>query len=114
MGSDNRLIGEEDVVYLSGPMSNMPKCNRNAFFQAAAEIRRIYGCEVLNPAALPQEKNYPWYIRKAMKQIRKATVVVTLPGAALSDGARVEIRAAGDLDIPVIPIEEIVPCRRDG
>ena len=43
------MLKKTDVVYLSGPMSDLPDCNIPAFYAAEKILRNTYGCEVLNP-----------------------------------------------------------------
>ena len=49
-----RAIKPDDVVYISGPISGIPGGNGEAFAQAEKHIKEKYGCQVLNPAAMPE------------------------------------------------------------
>ena len=85
------MLKKTDVVYLSGPMSDLPDCNIPAFYAAEKILRNTYGCEVLNPARQPKGLSYCEYMRRALNDLEWATAVVVLPRALESIGAGFEI-----------------------
>ena len=88
------MLKKTDVVYLSGPMSDLPDCNIPAFYAAEKILRNTYGCEVLNPARQPKGLSYCEYMRRALNDLEWATAVVVLPRALESIGAGFEIAVA--------------------
>jgi len=78
------------VVYISGPMTGLPDCNRPAFHRAAAELSAA-GHAVLNPACLPDGLEYEQYMAIDLAMVAQACTVALLPGWELSEGAAREI-----------------------
>lgn len=101
-------ITHDDIVYISGPMTGMPDCNRTAFDATEQWLVDNIGCGVLNPARWPDGWEYGHYMRRAYIDLCHATAVVLLPGWAGSRGALTEVQAAGILGLPVVPIEIVV------
>ena len=95
-------------IYISGPMTGLPDYNR-AVFNAAAEILRGHGHEVLSPAELPAPpcKSWEGYMRMAVAQLVSCEMVVMLPGWGSSKGAHIEHCLAHDLGLQVILISEL-------
>ena len=98
------------VVYLSGPMSGIEDCNRQAFHRAATELR-LRGFVVLNPAATPDGLGYGAYMDIAMAQVRAADAVALLDGHGESPGSRAEVALARSLGKRVAPVGEFLEVR---
>lgn len=96
------------VVYISGPMSDLPDLNYPSFFAAEKVLETKYS-KVLNPARLRldkgQENTWENWMRKAIVMMMEATHVVLLPGWENSKGAKEEVRLAELLGMKVIKYE---------
>jgi hypothetical protein len=82
-------ISRYDVVYLSGPMSNLPNLNRDAFHQWE-HIIKIQHATVLSPAHADQKKIYSQLIRDGLNMVIHANVTIMLLNWRDSHGANVE------------------------
>lgn len=98
------------LLYISGPITGIEEDNRPAF--EAAENRLIAaGYRVINPHKIGPQSGYEngleWsdYLRKDLIEILTQGVegIATLPRHHYSRGARLEVKVALDLDIPVGP-----------
>lgn len=91
------------ILYIAGPMTGYPDFNYPAFHDAERRLRAA-GFEVLNPADRPEPKPDPsWedWLRGAITIMLRADGVAFLGGAGGSRGARLEVRLARDLAMPV-------------
>lgn len=102
------MIKSSDIVYIAGPMTGKRLFNYPKFFGMAGIIKKIYGCEVLNPARQPEGLEYEEYISRAMSDLSHATVIVLLNGWSLSRGARMECDEAKKRGIQMIAEREIL------
>jgi hypothetical protein len=96
--------GNRFHVYLSGPMTGLPDYNRPAFNKVAEELR-AQGKSVFNPADIgPKENIMPraWYMRKDLEGLMKSDSVYVLPGWDTSEGAKLEVAIARELELPII------------
>ena len=96
--------GQRFHVYLSGPMTGLPDYNRPAFNEVAEELR-AQGKTVFNPADIgPKENIMPraWYMRKDIEGLLKSDTVYVLPGWGKSEGAKLEVEIAKQLELPII------------
>ncbi len=103
-----------ELVYIAGPMSGYPKWNK-AEFDHAESVIALRGQEPINPfnlSPVPERESHEfnqdefetlWLdcMRRAVAAVAKANRVVALPGWENSRGARVEVRLALGLGIPV-------------
>ena len=103
------------VVYLSGPMSNLPAFNFPAFHAGAAALR-AEGYTVINPAELDEADtepvgSKPWasYLRRDIVELMKAEAIALLPGWENSKGARLELHIATELGFEVIELKPQSP-----
>ena len=103
------MVDRRLAVYLSGPMTGLPKYNYPAFHNAARHLR-AKGYFVYNPAesfdgdtTRPRED----YMRKDIEMLLKADMVALLPGWERSKGAAVEIAVATSLGLMLYPLEEM-------
>ena len=88
------------TVYIAGPMTNHKDYNRPAFF-AAERMLRAHGCDVANPATLPDGQSYEWYINQGLEMLKRCDAIYLLPGWTDSAGARKEAAKAVEWGIPV-------------
>lgn len=96
--------GDRFHIYLSGPMTGLPDYNRPAF-NAVAEELRAKGMSVFNPADIgPKENIMPraWYMRRDIEGLLKSDTVYVLPGWGESEGAKLEIEIAKQLEMPIV------------
>lgn len=93
-------------IYISGPISRMPKKNRPAFDQAAAELRAA-GYEPVSPFDNGVDPDAEWgvHMRADIKMMVDCDGVAVLKGwtrsQAISRGANVEVDLARALGMPV-------------
>lgn len=93
-------------IYISGPITGMPKLNRPAF-EAAAEQIRAAGFLPVNPFELIDQdraarEGWQWsdYMRVDIAALCECDAIVLLDGWMLSDGAQLEQRIASALGMP--------------
>lgn len=87
-------IGEEQVVYVAGPMTGIEDYNRQAFWimEHCLKLRR---CQVLSPAHYDDLNHpYEWYMRRGLQMVLDANTLVMLNGWSKSKGANIEHRVA--------------------
>lgn len=75
-------------IYIAGKISGDPDYREK--FERCARHYEEQGHIVLNPAALPERMSKSDYMRICLAMIDVADVVVFLPDAANSEGARLE------------------------
>ena len=102
------LFAENDVVYISGPMTGRPLCNHPKFFGIAGLVAKMYGCRVLNPARRPLGLSYARYMELSLADIRQATAVVQLRGWKQSRGACAECLEALQRNLRIIDEETLL------
>lgn len=91
------------TVYLSGPMSGLPLLNVPAFAEAAGQLR-ARGVTVISPPELvPEPRPYWWCILVDLWHLRRAEMLIQLPGWRRSRGARIEACAAILLGLDIEP-----------
>jgi hypothetical protein len=95
------------TAYIAGPMTGIQDYNAHTFNKAEKAIQGIVE-EVINPHNpddIDEEgkANYSreYYIRRAAKQVSEAEMIVMLPLWEISSGARMELRIACEIDMPV-------------
>lgn len=76
-------------IYIAGPMTGLPDCNRPAFNEMAKKFKEL-GCVVLNPAVLPDGLEYREYMAITLKMVEVCDIVALLPGWEKSKGAQLE------------------------
>lgn len=100
-------------VYISSYMTGHDGFNISAF-DAKKEELEAKGAQVLNPADIVRKyglnKPYNFYLRKAMRMLLKADVVLVFgdkKALSLSRGVKKEVSLANLVDIPVF--EQVLP-----
>lgn len=93
-------------IYISGPISHMPKKNRPAFDRAAAELRAA-GYEPVSPFDNGVDPDAEWgvHMRADIKMMVDCDGVAVLKGWTCSRGANVEVDLARALGMPVERVE---------
>lgn len=100
------------LVYISGPMTGYPNYNYPAFFDAEERLRDS-GFDVVNPARhedadLPEDPQWPDFMRVAMRALSRVDMVAVLPRADASRGANCEVAWALDLGLPTVPLQQVL------
>lgn len=96
--------GQRFHIYLSGPMTGLPDYNRPAFARVAEQLR-AEGKSVFNPGDIgPKDNIMPraWYMRRDLEALMKSDSVYVLPGWGDSEGAKLEIAIAKELELPIV------------
>lgn len=90
------------LIYVSGPMTGYPEANYPAFHRAERSLIAA-GHRVLNPARHEVDPTKTWqdYMRLALHDVAECTAVALLDGWEHSRGARLEVRVARGLGLPV-------------
>lgn len=106
-------------AYVAGKVTGLPHDEVVQKFAAATAVLNHMGYEAINPVAgtshLSPERT-PWevYMRITMVMMFTCDVVVALPDAINSKGARIEMEAAIALGIPVMSYADVVNQMKGG
>lgn len=97
------------TIYISGPMSGYDDMNFPAFFSAEEKLKKI-GFDTINPASIGKNSDWTWedYMRRDIKSMMDADIIVTLSGWEGSKGAAIEVKIAKSLGIPVYSLREVI------
>lgn len=97
------------LIYISGPMTDVPDFNRPAF-NLAAQALRTAGWAVFNPAenGMPDEAPWAEHMRVDIAQLMRCTHVATLDGWHNSRGATLEVHIATRLGMQVSSLQHWV------
>ncbi len=93
------------IVYISGPISDIPNWNREAFETVSKKVVDL-GHETVNPHDLFKDldtEGYTWhqFMPPCIKALVDCDAVLTLPSWEFSRGAKLEVDIARALDKPV-------------
>lgn len=80
-------------IYIAGPMSGLPECNRPAFHAEANHQRQLDHIP-LNPALLPEGLTQAEYMGICIEMVKIADELIMLPGWRDSQGATAEFHLA--------------------
>lgn len=98
-------------VYISGPMTGLPRDEYRRRFAAAATWLQARGYCAVNPAMFAPCR-HPWLYRLIgyrltlwydLQRLRRCDAIYIMPGWEQSRGSRVEIRCAERNAIPTLP-----------
>ena len=95
-------------VYLSGPMTGIPKHNFPAFHDAATELRSM-GFRVVNPAeinSVPGANSWEQCLRNDIKALCDCDAIILLPGWEGSRGAHLEVHIAHRVGMQIARIQD--------
>lgn len=95
------------IIYISGPMTGIPKYNFPAF-NRAAQCFRMRGFDVVNPAEFDNPKKIVWStcLRRDIKALMDCNWIALLPRWENSKGATLEKYIAEELGMGVLFIDE--------
>ena len=90
-------------IYVSGPMTGMPKHNFPAFYKAERELKD-QGFKVFNPARNERNDKFTWedYLRKDIKKLCECDHIYMLNGWENSRGAQLELHIAHRLGFNIM------------
>lgn len=97
-------------MYLSGPMTGLPKFNYPAFAEAATVLRER-GITVVSPhEALGGhgDRSREEYMRQDLKEMLECHAVCLLDGYELSPGALLEVEVARQCGMVVLNYEDVL------
>lgn len=92
-------------IYIAGPMTGYNDYNRDAFNDAADDLRSL-GHVAINPAVLPDGLEQAEYMDICLAMIRSADGVLFLDGFENSLGAKVEFAYAEKLGLHLFIISK--------
>lgn len=103
-------------IYVSGPMTGLPKHNFPAFSRATKALRKV-GYKVISPAELDKKNQKPmtWEqcLRRDLIQVVRCDAIATLPGWQDSRGANLEIHVAKKLSMPVHSVAYFIEKKKE-
>lgn len=96
-------------IYISGPMSGLPRLNFPAFNIAAVRLRNLRW-EVVNPVEINSDPEAHWLhcIADDLRAMEGCTAICMLPGWEASFGARIERLAAEKLGLEIFDVADLV------
>lgn len=102
------------TIYLSGPITGVPDY-KDRFARAAGYLERLGSFEVINPAAGIERPSWTWadWMLFDLHLLRRADVLVSLPGSDNSPGARTEREFARGLGLPCIDLVDFGESLRE-
>ena len=106
------MLTDNDVIFLSGPMTGIEEYNYPAFNEAARDLRGK-GFLVLNPAEHVSDPDAPWneLIRRSLDILLQTNKMAVLPGWENSRGAVTEVTMANILGIPIYEYPSLEPLQ---
>jgi hypothetical protein len=108
-------------IYLAGPMRGYPEYNFPEFLRFGEQLKKK-GFNVFNPAERdtiqdgfdPKKdtaKSLKWYMSYDLPAVCNSDAIAVMPGWEHSQGARLEVHVAREIDIPVFNIFDILNGR---
>lgn len=101
-------------LYLSGPMTGLPKHNYPAFMRWARLLRKA-NYQVINPAELDDGTPLNWIqcLKRDVTKLFTCTGIATMPGWTKSKGANLEVHIGRELDYPVHSVEHFIKNKKE-
>lgn len=96
-------------IYISGPMSGLPRLNWPLFNRTAVRLRNLRW-EVVNPVAINNDPEADWLdcIAADVVAMRGCTAICMLPGWEASFGARIERLVAERMGLEIFDLADLV------
>jgi hypothetical protein len=96
-------------IYISGPMSGLPRLNWPLFNRTAVRLRNLRW-EVVNPVAINNDPECDWLtcIAADVVAMRGCTAICMLPGWETSFGARIERLVAERMQLQIFDLVDLV------
>lgn len=99
-------------IYVAGPMTGLPHFNRPTFHAAEGLMLLAGAAWVANPAREPDGLTWLQYMRRGLRNLRRCSLMVRLPGWERSRGAVLETAFAERWGIRIVdlPACALVGC----
>ena len=97
-------MNKEDTCYIAGKITGLDDF-KSYFDSAERNIKKIYGCKVINPVCLPLGLKYSQYMKICFAMVKVSTHVYMLSNWKESLGAKLEHDLAIELGL-IIYYEE--------
>jgi hypothetical protein len=96
-------------IYISGPMSGLPRLNWPLFNRTAVRLRNLRW-EVVNPVAINNDPEADWLdcIAADLAAMKGCTAICMLPGWENSFGARIEHLAAQKEGLEIFNVSDLI------
>lgn len=97
-------------IYISGPMTGLPRLNFPLFNRVAVRLRNLRW-EVVNPVEINPDESADWLdcIAADLLAMRGCTAICLLPGWTDSYGAKIERMAADRMGLEVFHLADLIP-----
>lgn len=97
-------------IYISGPMTGLPRLNFPLFNRVAVRLRNLRW-EVVNPVEINPDESADWLdcIAADLLAMRGCTAICLLPGWTDSYGAKIERMAADRMGLHVFHLADLIP-----
>ena len=95
-------------IYISGPMTGMPRLNFPAFHAEAARLTTL-GYEVVNPADLNPDQEMCWHecMRRDLAALLTCDSLALMDGWQKSAGAHLEMYVAHRVGMEIVIAREV-------
>ncbi|CAE6838801.1 DUF4406 domain-containing protein [Paraburkholderia nemoris] len=96
-------------IYISGPMSDIPRLNWPLFNRTAVRLRNLRW-EVVNPVEINNDPEAEWLdcIAADLAAMKGCTAICMLPGWEASYGARIERLTAEKLKLEIYDLADLI------
>ncbi len=107
------MLNKDDVIYLSGKMSNLPDHGFGLFEKATKDLRDK-GFKVVSPHELDGgdvSQTWTYYLKRDLKAMLDCSAVVVLDNWTDSKGAKLEVSTAQQLELPIYTYPSLEPLK---